>query len=83
MCGAATRRCSPEGDDHALGDSDSSQLCTRLKERDIPYVIYSGFSKIDGVCADGPLVQKPASTEVLVATVEALLPSALENPQRP
>jgi DNA-binding response OmpR family regulator len=24
--------------DHALGDDDSSQLCARLKERDIPFV---------------------------------------------
>jgi DNA-binding response OmpR family regulator len=61
--------------DHALGDGDSSQLCARLKERDIPFVIYSGFSKVDGVCSDGPLVQKPASTDVLIATVEGLLAS--------
>jgi CheY-like chemotaxis protein len=53
--------------DHKLGDGDSRSLCARLKERDIPFVIYSGFSK------DGPLVQKPASTDVLVATVEGLL----------
>jgi DNA-binding response OmpR family regulator len=59
--------------DHALGDNDSSQLCARLKERDIPFVIYSGFSKIEGACADGPLVQKPASPDELVATVEGLL----------
>jgi DNA-binding response OmpR family regulator len=59
--------------DHALGESDSSQLCARLKERDIPYVIYSGFSKIEGAYADGPLVQKPVSPHELIATVEALL----------
>ena len=61
--------------DHALGDSDSSQLCERLRERDIPFVIYSGFSKIGGPCAEGPLVQKPAPPDVLVATVENLLSS--------
>jgi len=58
--------------DHALGDGDSSQLCARLKERDIPFVIYSGFSKIEGVCAEAPLVKKPASPDVLIATVEGL-----------
>jgi DNA-binding response OmpR family regulator len=62
--------------DHALGDNDSSQLCARLKERGIPFVIYTGFSKVEGACADGPLVRKPASPDELVATVEALLPSA-------
>ena len=61
--------------DHALGDGDSSRLCKRLKERDIPFVIYSGFSKIDGLCADGPLVKKPASGDILVSTVEGLLAS--------
>ena len=65
--------------DHALHDGDSSQLCARLKERDIPFVIYSGFSKIDGVCADGPLVKKPASPDVLIATVEGLLASKPEK----
>jgi DNA-binding response OmpR family regulator len=61
--------------DHALGDGDSSQLCARLKEPDIPFVSYNEFSKIEGACAEGPLVQKPASTDVLVATVEGLLAS--------
>ena len=61
--------------DHGLGDCESSQLCARLKERDIPFVIYSGFSKIEGACAEAPLVKKPASPDVLVATVEGLLAS--------
>jgi DNA-binding response OmpR family regulator len=60
--------------DHALGDDDSTRLCQRLKERVIPFVIYSGFGHVDGVCADGPLIAKPASPEVLIAAVEALLP---------
>jgi len=59
--------------DHALGENDSSQLCARLKERNVPFVIYSGFSKIKGVCADGPLMQKPVSPDELIATVEGLL----------
>jgi hypothetical protein len=47
--------------DHALANGDSSWLCERLKERGIPFVIYSGFGKIEGVCGRAPLVQKPAS----------------------
>jgi hypothetical protein len=31
--------------DHALGDGDSSVLCTRLEERRIRFMIYSGFEK--------------------------------------
>jgi DNA-binding response OmpR family regulator len=64
--------------DHALGESDSSRLCARLKERDIPFV-NSGFSKIKGACAAGPLVQKPVSPDELIATVEGLLASKRDN----
>jgi DNA-binding response OmpR family regulator len=73
--------------DHALGDGDSSQLCERLKERDIPFVIHSGYSKLDGACKDGVLMPKPAHPEVLVTTVAGLLrsrPVSTETlPKRP
>ena len=59
--------------DHALSDGDSSQLCERLKERGIPYVLYSGFSNLDGACGDAVHISKPASPEVLVTTVAGLL----------
>ena len=36
--------------DHALGDGDSSLLCARLKERGIPFMIYSGFNTVGGLC---------------------------------
>jgi DNA-binding response OmpR family regulator len=61
--------------DHALGDGDSSQLYARLKERNIPFVLHSGYSQLDGACGDGVQVAKPASTQVLVTTVESLLRS--------
>jgi DNA-binding response OmpR family regulator len=59
--------------DHALGDGDSSQLCARLKELGIPFVLYSGFRNLDGACGDAVHVSKPASPEVLVTTVLGLL----------
>jgi DNA-binding response OmpR family regulator len=60
--------------DHALGDGDSSQLCARLKERGIPFVLYSGFRNLDGARrGDAVHVSKPASPEVLVTTVLGLL----------
>lgn len=59
--------------DHALGDGDSSELCERLTARNIPFVTYSGFSRIDGACGVGAHVNKPASSSVLVATVMGLL----------
>jgi len=59
--------------DHALGREDSSRLRERLKERGIPYVIYTGFDKVSEIGQDGVHVSKPASPDVLVATVEGLL----------
>jgi DNA-binding response OmpR family regulator len=63
--------------DHALGDGDSTRLCERLTERGIPFVIYSGFKKVEGARKAGTLVEKPATGDVLVATAEGLLPPKL------
>jgi|SRR6476660_868235 len=59
--------------DHALSDGESSQLCERLKERNIPYVNHSGYSKHNGACSDAMHVPKPANPDVLVTTVLGLL----------
>jgi CheY-like chemotaxis protein len=59
--------------DHALGDGDSSQLCARLKERNIPFTLYTGYSQIVGVCRDAPIVPKPAQPSELVDTIAGLL----------
>lgn len=61
--------------DHALGDGDSSEICERLTERNIPFVTYSGFSHLDGACALAEHVNKPASPSVLVTTILGLLAS--------
>src|SRR6476620_1797202 len=45
--------------DHALGDGDSSLLYARLRERGIPFLIYSGFNTVDGTCAGALHVNKP------------------------
>ncbi len=54
--------------DHALPDGDSSLLCARLKERNIPFLIYSGFPKADGACRDALHDMKPAKGPLLVST---------------
>ena len=59
--------------DHVLGDGESSQLCKRLKERNIPYVIHSGYSNLSGAYGDAVQVPKPANPDVLVAAVLGLL----------
>ena len=61
--------------DHALGKDDSSQLCERLKERDIPFVIHSGYSNLEGACSDGVDIDKPSHPQLLVTTIVGLLRS--------
>jgi len=59
--------------DHALGDGDSSLLCARLKKRGIPFVIYSGYERVEGACKGAPHIAKPASQQELLAAVENLI----------
>jgi DNA-binding response OmpR family regulator len=61
--------------DHVLADGDSSELCERLKERDIPFVMHSGLPKLEGACNDGVVMSKPTHPETLVTTVVGLLRS--------
>jgi len=62
--------------DHGLKDGDSSLLSRRLKERGVPFLIYSGHSDAEAVKQGVPYVSKPASHEVLVAAVEDLIRSS-------
>jgi DNA-binding response OmpR family regulator len=62
--------------DHALIDGDSSELCARLKERGVPFIIYSGYAKLDGECKGAPHVNKPANAGELVAAIKSLLENA-------
>lgn len=59
--------------DHALGGENSSLVCARLKDRGIPFLVYSGFDMVDGACKDALHVSKPAADGVLVAALEALI----------
>jgi DNA-binding response OmpR family regulator len=59
--------------DHALGNDDSSLLYARLKERGIPFIIYSGIYTASGVCEGALHVGKPAAPGLLVAAMESLV----------
>ena len=62
--------------DHSLPDGDSSLLCTRLKERGIPFIIYSGYEEFEGPAQGVPHVTKPASPAALVTAMEDMLRDA-------
>ena len=59
--------------DHALPDGDSSQLCARLKQRGVPFLVYSGFPTVAGACKDALHISKPAADGALVAAMEGLI----------
>ena len=59
--------------DYKLDDGDSTEICVHLEERNIPYVMHSGYPTIEGSCDDGVNLQKPASPKELVAIVQRLL----------
>ena len=59
--------------DHALNDGDASQICERLDQRKIPFVIYSGYDYVEGPCSEGEHVRKPVRPEVLITAVVDLL----------
>jgi DNA-binding response OmpR family regulator len=59
--------------DFGLGDGDAEQLCHRLSDRDIPFVLHSGYSHASAVCSKSISIPKPASPDVLIrAIVKAL-----------
>jgi DNA-binding response OmpR family regulator len=59
--------------DHALGDENSSLVCQRLKERGIPFLLYSGYDTVEGPCKDALHISKPAADGALVAAMEGLI----------
>src|SRR5215813_7807632 len=67
LCDALSKVESPELSaavlDHALNDGDASQICDRLDQRNIPFVIYSGYDYVEGPCSEGDYVRNPATTE--------------------
>ena len=59
--------------DLVLGASDGGALCARLRERAIPFVIYSGRSDIPVGCQPGAFVRKPARPEELLQAIASVL----------
>jgi DNA-binding NtrC family response regulator len=48
--------------DFGLGDGDAEQLCHRLAEREVPFVLHTGYSPTGGACSQAlsiPKTSKP------------------------
>jgi DNA-binding response OmpR family regulator len=70
--------------DHALGDGDTQSICKYLKEREVPFVTYTGFGgpDLEGACR-GVYVSKPKPPEYVVSVIEHLLKFGPSSPPPP
>ena len=63
--------------DQALSDGDSALLCARLREKGVPFLVYSGLpDRAQGPYGGAPYLSKPAPADVLVTAVGKLLRAA-------
>jgi hypothetical protein len=53
--------------------ADTSVLCTRLTERGIPFIVYTGYDQVHDACRAGVVVRKPALPDTLLRMVAQLL----------
>ena len=61
--------------DYRLQGGTADDLCHQLTARKIPFVIYSGYSNVEGECKRWEIVSKPADPQLLVARVLSVLVS--------
>jgi DNA-binding response OmpR family regulator len=59
--------------DFGLSDGKGSALCERLNERQVPFVLHTGYTHVHEACRSGIVVPKPAAPGQLVSEVERLL----------
>lgn len=67
--------------DFKLQGGTADDLCQQLTERKIPFVIYSGYTDVEGECNKWEIVSKPADPRELVTRVlRVLVANALPGP---
>jgi DNA-binding response OmpR family regulator len=57
----------------AVLDSGSVEICRKLKDRGIPFVLYTARAHIEDDCEGAPVVQKPALVVEVVEEIRRLL----------
>lgn len=62
--------------DFGFNDGQGTELCERLKQRGIPFVLHTGYQHVGDACHAGVLIPKPAAAKELVSVVARLLASA-------
>jgi CheY-like chemotaxis protein len=64
--------------DFGLGDDDADTVCSRLSERNVPFVLHSGYTHHGPACGRGIVIPKPAAPCILIETVLGLLQTSGE-----
>jgi DNA-binding NtrC family response regulator len=59
--------------DYRLQGGTADDLCHQLTARRIPFVIYSGYTDIEGECSRWEIIKKPADPRELVTSVLGVL----------
>ena len=59
--------------DHRFGRSTSADVCAKLDERGIPFVVHTGFDEVPMECKHGVILRKPERAEIIVKTLVDLL----------
>jgi hypothetical protein len=59
--------------DFGLRDGDTEVVCGRLTEREIPFVLYSGYRHTSEACRGGTVVPEPAPPAMLITAIAELL----------
>jgi CheY-like chemotaxis protein len=64
--------------DYGQRSQAGDALCDLLKQRDIPFILHSGYGHNSDACHGGTVISKPAKAEVLI---EALLQALCDRNQ--
>ena len=59
--------------DHTLGCANSASVYRRLRDRGIPFIVYTGLVLTQQECEGGILLTKPAPPEALSLVVQQML----------
>ena len=65
--------------DCRLGQDDTSAICSRLEERDVPFMFYSGHDDMHRLWPNAMHVPKPANAHELLEAVKGMFGSPLEH----
>ena len=66
--------------DFGSSADDNDRLCRTLQAYGIPFMYYTGYDDVEEGRWGAPVVTKPASADVLIATLAQLLVEPATNP---